>query len=354
MMTQRLTQILLLIVPLAVSYALTGWMRQYAIRAGQLDRPNARSSHVQPTPRGGGVAFVATTLTAILVLLLRHELPLRLGAALLIGGALVALVGLIDDRRGLAARWRFLAHLAAIAAVLLLLRSWDASLLASMAPSMRVALLAAALVGGVWLINLTNFMDGIDGIAGTEAVTACVGAATCSVVAGAPEGMTLVPIALAAGAFGFLLWNWPPARIFMGDAGSGFLGFCFAALTFFAAQQVPPLFWCWVILLGVFVTDATVTIVRRRLRGERVTEAHRTHGYQHASRRWRGHRPVTLVVGAVNVAWLIPCAVLVASGRVAGPLGAVLAYAPLIGLALWARSGAPEHGPTATVAAPPS
>lgn len=330
------------IILLFASFLLTRWMRRYAVRDGMLDRPNARSSHVQPTPRGGGVSFVVTTLAATLGLATSGELSAREASGILLGGSLVAIVGAIDDKRGLAARWRFSVHMISIAFLIGLMASWDAALLHDLSTAARAVLLALALVSGIWLINLTNFMDGIDGIAGTEAVTVCSAIAICGVLTAAPRATILLPVFLAAGALGFLLWNWPPARIFMGDAGSGFLGFCFAALTFQSAQVSPPLFWCWVIMLGVFVTDATVTIVRRQLRGERVTLAHRTHGYQHAARRWNGHRPVTVTVGMVNLFWLLPCTLLVTQDIVAGPVAVLIAYSPLVGLAVWAQSGAPE------------
>lgn len=332
----------LVLLSLIAAAVLTHQMRRYALRAGQLDRPNARSSHVVPTPRGGGVSFVVTTLVATAVVGLLRAIPGALALGMLVGGTLVAGIGLLDDRRGVPARWRFLIHLTAIGWLLWTLDGWNAGLLASTGDGVRALLMGVAVVGGVWLINLTNFMDGIDGIAGTEALTTCAGIVACSLLRGAHPGAVVLPLALAAGTLGFLLWNWPPARIFMGDAGSGFLGFCFATFTFDAAASDPQLFWCCLILLGVFITDATVTIIRRQLRGERVTEAHRTHGYQHAARRWGAHRPVTTTVALVNVLWLLPCALLAASDRLSGPVALLCAYAPLLVLAGWARSGAAE------------
>ena len=331
---------LVIVVPLMAASLLTRQMRLYAMRKGQLDRPNARSSHVQPTPRGGGISFVVTTLVATIVIALLDAMPAALALGMVVGGALVAGVGFLDDRRGVAARWRFLTHFAAIAWLLWVLDGWNGQLLGNSSDTLRALLFGVALIGGVWLINLTNFMDGIDG---TQALTACAGIAACSMLRTETASSALLPLALAAGVMGFLRWNWPPARIFMGDAGSGFLGFCFATLAIDAAITDPPLFWCCLILLGVFITDATVTILRRQLRGERVTEAHRTHGYQHAARRWGGHRPVTLTVAIVNVAWLLPCAVLTAMDVLRGPMALAVAYAPLLVLALWAKSGAPER-----------
>ncbi len=144
---------------------------------------------------------------------------------------------------------------------------------------------------------------------------------------------------LAAAVAGFLYWNFPPARIFMGDAGSGFLGIVLGTMSIQAGWVDPALFWSWVILLGVFVVDATFTLVRRLLRGDKVYEAHRSHAYQYASRQFGRHLPVTLAVGGINIAWLLPIALLVGTGRVDGLIGVVLAYAPLVLLAIKFRAG---------------
>ena len=147
---------------------------------------------------------------------------------------------------------------------------------------------------------------------------------------------------LAAAKLGFLAWNWPPAKIFMGDAGSGFLGAMLAALSVEAAKVDPTLLWCWLILFGVFIVDATMTLTRRMVRGEPIHEAHRSHAYQHAAIRWRGHRPVTLAVAAINLCWLLPLALLVARHWLDGLVGILIAYAPLIGAAAWMGAGSPS------------
>jgi Fuc2NAc and GlcNAc transferase len=192
------------------------------------------------------------------------------------------------------------------------------------------------------MLNLYNFMDGIDGIAGVEALIVGVGGTVIYWLAGLPlAGDVGLPALLAATALGFLVWNFPPAKIFMGDAGSGFLGLMLGALSLQAAVARPVLLWCWLVLLGVFIVDATVTLIRRLLRGERVYEAHRSHAYQHASREFGAHRPVTLAVAVLNVFWLLPWAMVISSGRVDGVVGLVVAYIPLLALALRFRAGLP-------------
>lgn len=202
------------------------------------------------------------------------------------------------------------------------------------------------LLGGlylVWMLNLYNFMDGIDGIASAEAITTCLGGALAALIGG--HTALIAPASLlAAATSGFLLWNFPPARIFMGDAGSGFLGLMLAALSIQASQAAPELFWSWLILLGVFVVDATYTLVRRMVRGERFYEAHRSHAYQFASRRHGRHLPVTVVIVAVNVLWLLPLSLLVAGGWLDGFMGILIAYFPLLLLAIKYNAGGQEHG----------
>jgi Fuc2NAc and GlcNAc transferase len=152
----------------------------------------------------------------------------------------------------------------------------------------------------------------------------------------------LLPALLAAAALGFLCWNWPPARIFMGDAGSGFIGLMLGLLSIQAAHQSLELLAGWLVLLAVFITDATLTLIRRLLRGQPLTQAHCSHGYQYAARRLGSHRPVSLAAAGINLLWLLPIASLMVAGVVALLPGIALAYAPLLGLAWWLKAGAAE------------
>ena len=323
------------------SAALTGLLRRYALARGVIDIPNARSSHTLPTPRGGGVAIVLGTALALPALWAAEVIaPAQLWALLGAGGA-VAVVGFADDHGHIAARWRLLAHFSAAA--------WALAWLGGLPPvPFFTALQMPGWVGAVfgalylvWMLNLYNFMDGIDGIAGVEAVCACLGGAALYLLSGHPA-LSILPLVLAAAVAGFLCWNFPPAKIFMGDAGSGFLGITLGVLSLQAGGVSPQLFWAWVILLGVFVTDATVTLLRRLLRGEKLYQAHRSHAYQHAARHFGRHRPVTLAVAAINLLWLLPLALGVGSGILGALAGVVLAYAPLSLLAFRFRAGAVE------------
>lgn len=323
------------------SCGLTWLFRRYALRIRLLDHPNARSSHVVPTPRGGGVAFVVTTLLAVVVCASLVPNLRPLAAALLGGGLIVALLGYIDDRHHLPSRWRLLGHLASGTWVLAWLGPIPPVPILGVAVPLGPIGLGLSLLHLVWMINLSNFMDGIDGVASTQAITCALGGAWLWWLVTPGQGW-MFAVLLAACVCGFLVWNWPPARIFMGDSGSGFLGFMLGALSLWSGQEEPRLFWAWFILFGCFMVDATTTLVRRVAQGARFDEAHRTHAYQHASRKCGRHLPVTVAVAAINLFWLLPLALAVALGHLDGVLGVAIAYAPLVALAHRLGAGRPE------------
>lgn len=324
------------------SLLLTAALRRYALNKQIIDVPNARSSHTVPTPRGGGVAIVLSFLGCLPLLGLGGAVPLAALVAIGGAGALIAVIGFMDDHGHIAARWRLLGHFAAAAWMLYWLGGLAPLQVFGFTLDLQWFGYILAAFYSVWMLNLYNFMDGIDGIASVEAVTACLGMALLSALAGAPQLMVL-PLLLAAATLGFLFWNFPPARIFMGDAGSGFLGIVLAGLSLQAAWAAPQLFWCWLILLGVFVVDATFTLIRRLLRGDKVYEAHRSHAYQFASRHYGKHLPVTLAVAGLNLFWLLPVALCVLLLGLDGVLGVIIAYLPLAFLAVRWRAGELEH-----------
>ena len=256
-------------------------------------------------------------------------------------GLIVAAVGFIDDRGHVAARWRFIVQL--LAACIVTLWTGGLGYLEFAGQVVETGWFGAvlAVLGIIWMINLFNFMDGIDGIAGVEAATVAFGAALLLWLSG-HASQALLMLVVGAGSLGFLVWNWPPAKIFMGDVGSSFLGFVFGSTAIATHAEGSLDIWVWLVLLGVFVVDATVTLLRRVSRGERFYEAHRSHAYQHAAQRLGSHRAVTLAVGAINVLWLLPIAWLIVSGRIAGVYGFLLAYAPLLWLAIANHAGRGE------------
>ncbi|KGF66197.1 MraY family glycosyltransferase [Pseudomonas lutea] len=323
------------------SFALTHVLRRYALHKSLLDIPNGRSSHTVATPRGGGVAIVVSYLVALVWMLSSGLMARDPFLAMFGAGVLIAALGFLDDHGHIAARWRLLGHFLAAAWALFWLGGLPAIDVFGMtlARGLVVNVLAAFYL--VWLLNLYNFMDGIDGIASVEAICVCIGAAIIYALSGFATLMWL-PVLLACAVAGFLIWNFPPARIFMGDAGSGFLGIMLGCLSLQGAWISSQFLWVWLILLGVFIVDATVTLIRRLIRGDKVYEAHRSHAYQFASRRFGKHLPVTSAVGVINLCWLLPVAVGVARFGLDGALGVIIAYAPLLVLAFVFKAGALE------------
>ena len=326
------------LVAVAAAYLLTGRVLGYATHR-LVDVPNDRSSHAVPTPRGGGLSIVAVTLVALVVLALIGIMPSRVAVGMFGAGLIVAGIGFADDHRHVHPGLRLVAHF--IAATWLVV--WVGPLVTlpfnGRVVGLGVVAYPLAILYVVWLLNLSNFMDGIDGIAAVEALTVTLGSVVVYTLAAPAGGELLVPLTVAGAVLGFLLWNWPPARIFMGDVGSGFLGLIMAGLSLQAAHVSPRLFWAWLVLLGAFIVDATVTLIRRTLRGDRFYEAHRTHAYQHAAVRFGSHRPVTIATGLITLLWLLPIAILVGTGAIDGALGVVAAYIPLVALVIWLKAG---------------
>ncbi|MDX1405861.1 MAG: glycosyltransferase family 4 protein [Woeseiaceae bacterium] len=327
---------------LVASLALTRVAMRFAERQQLLDIPNERSSHDRPVPRTGGIAVVVTFMAAMVFAWAAGLSDAGYLLAILGGGGLVALVGAADDYRDLPAGWRLTLHLLAAAWALYWLHGVPAALLPDAPPLFINAL---GILCTVWLINLFNFMDGIDAIAGIETLTVCVAGIVILTMFGG-LGEWISPAILAASVAGFLVWNFPPARVFLGDVGSGFLGLMMAIYCIRAGHQQPELFWAWLILLGVFIVDASVTLARRLLRRQRAHEAHRSHAYQFASRKYASHAPVSLAVGAINLLWLLPMAWLASSGRIHPVAALLIAYAPLLLLAIYFKAGAPEFEET--------
>jgi Fuc2NAc and GlcNAc transferase len=340
-MTSRI--ILVTLAAFSVALIATGLMHRYALQRNLIDVPNARSSHASPTPRGGGVAIVFAFFVAALLLNFLGLIDTRLSCALLVGGGAMALVGFLDDRRHLRASVRFCVHLAAAIWVVTLLGGISETALANWGLHGLWTGRLFVVLTLVWTTNLFNFMDGLDGIAGSEAVFVSSAGAWLNWRAGGPPGLTAAMACLAASCLGFLRWNWPPARIFMGDVGSGFLGFSLGILGLVASQKSALPIEIWAILGGVFLVDATVTLVRRLARGDRWFEAHRTHAYQNLARRWKAHLPVTILVMIINVFWLLPLAALTAIFPSHALWLMVVALVPLAALAIACGAGRVER-----------
>jgi UDP-N-acetylmuramyl pentapeptide phosphotransferase/UDP-N-acetylglucosamine-1-phosphate transferase len=258
-----------------------------------LDQPNERSSHDTPVPRGGGLAIMAVALPMLaLVASLQgaSEIWILVAAALML-----AALSWLDDVRGLRAGTRLAVHALAVFAGLAVL---PGPVLQGAVPPWLDWTLTA--LGWLWFVNLYNFMDGIDGIAGAETIALAGGVVLVAALPDRPTELVLYAAILGAAAAGFLPWNWHKARVFMGDAGSvplgylvGWLILALAALGAWEAAAILPM---------IYVADATLTLAARALRGERVWQAHREHFYQRAVQRGLTHAQAVRSITAGNLA----------------------------------------------------
>ena len=299
--------IVLLIVALSgLSWFLIGRIGDWARRRAVLDVPDGRKQHDRPTPTGGGLAVAALCLGGLAgagacgLVSLDRRIVGYLAAALL-----VASVSWIDDLRPLSSRFRLFVHVAAAVLVLAVATPWNRIDL----PVLGAWHLShwGLAVGFVWLVGLTNaynFIDGLDGLAGTGAALAAGGWLVVAWLTGQPA-VGLLAMLLLASTAGFLVHNWPPARIFMGDVGSTFCGFSLAAMGLLAADAEPRLAVTAVLFVWPFVFDAGLTFLRRVVRRENVFLPHRTHLYQRlAATGWPARR-IVLLYGGLTLIGLV-------------------------------------------------
>ncbi|WP_006788639.1 MraY family glycosyltransferase [Thiorhodospira sibirica] len=269
-----------------IALGLTAYLRSEHAWLRLLDHPNERSLHQIPTPRTGGLAILAGSLAGWLFYAFFAPLPIGF-FWLLAALALVAGISLLDDWRHLGVGPRLLIQ--ALAALCLLpagMLPLEFGFNGMMLPLWL--LLALSLVGVVWMINLYNFMDGMDGLAAGMAVIGFATLAWLGISAAQPA-FALFCLSIALGSAGFLYFNWPPARIFMGDVGASSLGLLVAVAILWAHQAQILALWLGMLIFSPFVVDATVTLVVRMVQGKRWWQAHREHGYQRLARCW-GHR----------------------------------------------------------------
>ncbi len=288
---------------LAASVGVTAWSLAYARRRNLLDQPGQRRSHTMPTPRGGGIGIVVGVLVAnLLVLVTGDGVDVSALLALSVATLLVAVVGWIDDHRGLAARMRLAAHLVAAVALLAATPLVDLVLSAGVLWMLVAFVLVLAIA---WSVNLHNFMDGIDGLLATQALFVfIVLAVLCAMGGRAVEAERIGLFAVAT--LGFLPFNFPRARIFMGDVGSGVLGLLVAVAVGWQMLAHPVAAASGLVACSVFVVDATATLLWRMMNGRRWYSAHREHLYQWLVRGGRSHVRVTGMYMAWNLVVVVP------------------------------------------------
>lgn len=309
--------LLLIIIVFFSSFILTWLVRYVALRRSLIDIPNERSSHTVPKPRGGGIAIVITWFICVVFLFIHHDIQRGLFLALLCGLP-VSLIGFLDDILKIEPRIRFLIQISAAAGAVLFLGGLSHIDLGFTTISLPVVLSILAVVGIVWSTNLFNFLDGIDGYASTEMIF--IGLSAFLLMGSVP------PLYLAAIAAGFLIWNWQPAKIFMGDVSSTLLGFNIGIFAVYYQNTGTASILIWIILYAIFWIDATITLYRRFKNREHLTQAHRKHAYQRIVQAGFSHQKTVLFSVILNLA---------------GALMALLSvkYPPLIILFLLAYTG---------------
>lgn len=324
----------LLIFIFVITLFITELIRRYRVKNNKLVVPTERSAHVIATPQGGGLSIVVVFLITIG---LSNTLPTNIIYSILCSGILVAAVGYIDDQICLPAKWRIMVHVSAVIWFLFLLndgtrefRFISINLHASWIGLFVIVFLL------VWMVNLFNFMDGIDGLAASETIFISCAAAYCSWLQGTSY-LVFISLFLAASTFGFLILNWSPAKIFMGDVSSGFLGLVLGIIAYDYILE-GGIAWTWVILMGVFIVDATLTLFVRIFNKNKLYEAHSNHAYQHAAKIW-GHKKVTTAVIFINILWLLPLSTVSVFKPNIAIWTALVALVPLIFIAFKLKVG---------------
>ena len=318
----------------ALVAVLSAGVIRYGPRFGLLDTPVARSAHVAPKPLGGGAALAAPYFLCVIWFV--ASAAISESALAYLGCLFIVVLGFSDDRWQLSSKVRlpvqFIVSVAAVRAIGVDSVDFGFS---SLSEPLTLSLLAVLSL--VWLCNLTNFMDGIDGIAASQllvtslsCVVLLVGLDAAAGESGEHDVVLTLSVVLAASAAGFLLWNWSPASLFMGDAGSGFIGFALGLLALESLVTQRMSVWSWVLLLGVFIADTAMTLLVRIIRGERWYEGHSQHAYQILSRRLNSHPRVVGGVILINICWLLPLAWVAGILPHYGVLFATIGLAPLL------------------------
>lgn len=318
-----ISTILSLLITFICSALFCGIYLHFARRWKILDVPNERSSHERPTPSGGGLPLMLAFFLGTVLLYGTGVFWSSPYSFVLTGALLLTALGVADDNWTLSVRLRFFAYgfCCVVAA---------AALLRGAIPEVGLPLIFCAAFAMLWTLNLYNFMDGIDGIAATQCFLACSAAALLVWSSGGASDYAVFCLLLGLSHLGFLVWNWPAARLFMGDAGSIPTGFTLAALAVLGSAQGYLSIACWLVLLGVFITDASWTLTRRIITRQKFTQAHRSHAYQRLSRRWASHQSVVVLLILINAIWLFPLAWAIVLWPQYTITLVILAYLPLL------------------------
>jgi len=274
-----------------ISFALTAIYRKIAQKKSIVDKPNHRSSHDTPKPRGGGIIFAAMWFVLFFIMYRHGDMEMKVFWAFISAGIL-ALVSLLDDIYDLSPRIRFVAQIVTVSFALYFLGDVYHINLGVIQFHNKYLILPILFIGFIWFINLYNFLDGIDGYAASEAIFVLLGYFVLT------QDISL--LYLIAPLLGFLIWNWEPSKIFMGDVGSTYLGFILAALAIYYSQTTNIPILSFLILSSLFWFDATYTLLRRLSNRETLSEAHKKHAYQRLVQSGYSHKHTVLVGMSIN------------------------------------------------------
>ena len=283
---------LIYIILLLMSFSLTYFIKEYAIEKSFVATVNERSSHSVPTPHGGGIAIAITWLVGLLYLFFTNLIESNLFYALLVG-IVISIVSFFDDLYELSPKLRLIVQALVAILGLYFLGGFEVLTLGVFDISFSVLTNLFALLMIIWFINLTNFIDGINGYVGSEFVFLSI--------AGFLLFGDAVFVVLGVAVLGFLYWNFNKAKIFMGDVGSTLLGYNIAIFTIYYANTESTNFWVWIVLFSLFWFDATITLIRRKLNGEKLSQAHKKHAYQRLTQASWSHFKVTNYSIVVNI-----------------------------------------------------
>lgn len=331
--------LILFALPLLVSLTLSRLVIHYF---GQrlLDTPNARSSHQIPTPRGGGIALACGVVVTLLIAWSFGYVSTGPLYWLLIPSGLIAALGICDDLFNLNIGIRL-----TIQFLLAGLGLFFIDGLSELSQPLQLLSVGAMLFFIVWMTNLYNFMDGINGLAALQAISVCLSMTIIYWTQSTNTNTVHLLLIISASACGFLFWNFPISKIFMGDSGSLFLGLTFGLLTVASVHEGIHFVAAWLIMLGIFIVDASYTLFYRLITKQAVHQAHRTHAYQKIAIKYNSHAQVTLTAVAINLLWLLPIAIAVTTKQLNYIAALLIAYTPLVWITNKFKAGRVDQSP---------
>ena len=327
------------IVAFILSVPLTYLAKQYALKKQLVDIPDERRNHQQITPRGGGIGFVISFLVILVAMFNYSLVTSAIFIPMFCGGIVVALLGYLDDHISIKSSLRLAMQIVTSLIILWFLPLPDSFHIIGDFHVTGWALHIGIFISIIWLINVYNFMDGIDGITSVEVISVSLIMIALLYSQDALNSESAILMLIVGATAGFLVFNWPPASIFMGDVGSCFLGFIMGMMALVLWSISDASMWAWVILQGVFVIDTVVTLLRRAARRVKVFEAHSQHAFQHA---YRKHGSVLRVLASsviIKIIWLTPFAWLVMSSILSPLLAMSIAFSPLVLIAYCYNAG---------------